>query len=66
MSVLQRQGVSVHRGVQDLHVECHSSPTGYGSKKGLVMGSPKIEMKGFGRSREVARTRSPLNPEICP
>lgn len=53
MSDLQGQGMSVCRGVQDLHVECDSSPTGYGSKKGLVVGNPKTEVKVCGRCREV-------------
>lgn len=53
MSDLQGQGMPVCRGVQDLHVECDSSPTGYGSKKGLVVGNPKTEVKVCGRCREV-------------
>lgn len=64
MSDLQGQGVSVCRGVQDLHVECDSSPAGYGSKKGLVMGNPKTEVKESGKSREAGRAMNPLNPEV--
>lgn len=66
MSDLQGQGVSLWRGVQDLHVECDSSPTGYGSKKGLGMGSAKTKVKECGKSRGVGRATSPLNPEVCP
>lgn len=66
MSDLQGQGMSVCRRVQDLHVERDSSPTGYGSKKGLVMGNSKTEEKECGRSREVGRARSSLNPGVCP
>lgn len=54
------------RGVQDLHVECDSSPTGYGSKKAMVMGNPKTEVKERGRSSDACRARSTLNPEVCP
>lgn len=38
---------------------------GTAAEMGAVMGNPKSEVRGSGRSREAGKALSPLDPEVC-